>query len=1179
MTDQRRPGPSEETPRQAKNIQALRDASTSTSKNSTNQLAPILPKVDLLKAPLDRTSAKDISSRQTQQQSLENRPHPYTPLSSRRTPQNHSNNSDPQGKQLQMPKASSPTPSHSSQGGKTTASTSPPLGKKADVGPRIQSQPSQSPRMMGSDRKTGTNSSPNRPRTERKVVDPTGASILTNRSRFSSSESNTDKTRHSGQQNLGTPKRRSLLPLRNTDSHHPTETFIPPGNTRGYQEGLNQSPSQANSETDKGAPLPPPLNGQGRKMGSGLEKSQTEIENISQNSTNATPDQARPGQRGPLEGAVADIAAIRRTRHTKKTHATPKKATASKASNPYALQDMNAKEKTLFSINVFLDVVGRMIVILLLLFILIGSTVAGAGIGYFANLVSKTAPPTQEQMLADINRLEQQSTIYYADGTPIANVRSDVVRSLTDLKDISPLIVDGIIATEDEHFYEHPGVMPKAILRAALETLLKGSGTGGSTITQQLVKQQMLSNDVTFFRKANEILLALRVENNFSKDDILMAYLNVSPFGRNNKGENIAGIAKAAEGIFGVKADEVNLNQAAFLVGLPQDPYDYTPYYQTGEIRPKEELQAGVERMRTVLYRMYRAQKISKDVYEKALTYDITKDFIPTEVKQEQRQTYLYQAMADGAIIKLMNMNILDDGYTLEQVYSDDDWYNEYYFAAQDQLRTGGYRVYTTIDKQIYDQLQVSAKAYEGELGVPYEGVYVDPETGEETYYVERVQTGLVVIDNRTGKVLGFVAGTDFENNQIDHAFRVHRSPGSTIKPLAVYGPAVENNIINPSTIIPDTPFVQTFSDGTTWQPTNYGSAISNTFMTARNALLRSDNLPAIRIYQELQNRGVPIIDYIKKMGFNTVDSYTEEDTKNLAFALGGVPKGPTVFEEARAFTTFANNGNYRDGYYIERIEDAFGNTIFQQNAEPVRVFSEDTNYLMVDMLRDTMTEGTGRTANEYKSVPGDWIAKTGISENSKDVWVLASTPAITIGSWIGYDSRYAQYTIDVNDGYGRESVRSQIYWARIVNDLYAIRPEIFGTDLVFSPPDSVTETEIVSTTGTLPGSTEVNGQQIAVSQPLTRELFKVSNPAPILTYNFMLGATDDETATFWNGLYNQRMQELEEQRRQQNRSNESDASNQESQTDPNATTSDETPNPDPNAPPTNPNGDSTTAP
>lgn len=793
--------------------------------------------------------------------------------------------------------------------------------------------------------------------------------------------------------------------------------------------------------------------------------------------------------------------------------------------NDYSLNSMSTIDKSIFSFNVLLNVIGRLFVYGILILCLLGMLGFGTGIGYFAKLVGDTQPPSQDEMLTKINQLEQQSTLYYGDGSPIANVQSDLVRSLTSLDDISPHIIDGIIATEDEAFYNHKGVVPKAILRAALQTFLQGSGTGGSTITQQLVKQQMLTNDVTFFRKANEILLALRLENNFSKDDILTAYLNVSPFGRNNKGENIAGIAKAAEGIFGVKASEVNLNQAAFLVGLPKDPYNYTPYDQEGNLRNEQVLEDGLNRMKTVLYRMYRSNKIDKETYDKALTYDIRNDFIKKQARREDRQNYLYQSIMNGAIEKLMVINLQDDGYTYEQVYNDVDLYNEYYFAAEDQLKTGGYKVFSTIDKEVYDQLQVTAQANKDNLGQAYTGTYVDPNTGETTDYVESVQSGVVVIENHTGKVLGFVAGTDFENNQIDHAFKTRRSPGSTIKPLAVYGPAIQENIINPASIVPDTSYVYRYSDGTTWEPTNYGGNVSNTFKTVRHALKMSLNLPTIRIYEALQDKGINIPEYLSKMGFNINTSYLEEDINNLAFSLGGVSQGPTVFEQTRAFSTIANNGQYIDGYYIEKIEDSFGNTIFQQDSQLVEVFSEDSNYLLLDILRETFFDGSASVAKNQTNVGGDWIAKTGISENSKDIWMIGSNPSITIGSWIGYDSNYGNYIFDISDGFGDETQRSQTYWGNIVNDLYNVRPDIFGELTTFPRPESVTESQVLKNTGTLPGNINYNGRGIKLSFPLTKDLFKVSNPAPPLSYDFMVGASENDLAIFWNGILKKMIQ------------------------------------------------------
>lgn len=803
------------------------------------------------------------------------------------------------------------------------------------------------------------------------------------------------------------------------------------------------------------------------------------------------------------------------------------------------LSNYTAREKIFLGLNVAVNVVRRIALYIVLIGLLLGSLAAGAGAGYFAHLVSDTKVPNREEMAAKINKLEQQSTIYYANGTPIANVQADVIRSVTNLSDVSPNIVNGLVSTEDSSFYEHKGVVPKAILRATLQEVLSpGSGTGGSTLTQQLVKQRLLTNDVTFFRKANEILLALRLEQFFSKDEILTAYLNVSPFGRDHNGDNVAGIEKASEGIFGKKPSEVNLAQAAFLVGLPQDPYNYTPYQQNGEL--KTDLSAGIGRMKDVLYFMYRNHKISEADYQAALNYDIKADFLPAGSPSVTRQSYLYRAMERGAIEQIMRLNIERDKLTWTQVYQDDNWYNQYYKEAEEQLKTGGYKVYTTIDQQIYDLLQESAKKHINDLGMAYEGVYTDPETGQETSYVEKVQNGMVVMDNNSGKVLGFIAGTDFENNQIDHAFGIRRSPGSTIKPLAVYGPAIQENLINPSTVIPDTEFTQTFEDGTTWSPTNYGNVVSGGAESARVALYKSDNLPAVRVYQEMQKRSVDVMGYLEKMGFNPAASYTPEDIKNLAFAIGGVSSGPTVLEETRAFATFANNGNYHDGYFIDRIEDAAGNVVFQHQSNPTQVFSEDSNYLMIDMLRNTMTEGTGRIAKGYMTMGGDWIAKSGISENSKDVWFIASTPSITIGSWIGYDSRFQNYTININDGYGRESERSQRYWANVVNELYAARPDIFGVDRKFSRPSSVQETDVLQQTGTKPGTMRLdNGGTISITGPTYKDLFKVSHPAPELNYKFLFGATDEELANFWSTYRAQ----LEEQRRQEDQRRQQESS------------------------------------
>ena len=294
-----------------------------------------------------------------------------------------------------------------------------------------------------------------------------------------------------------------------------------------------------------------------------------------------------------------------------------------------------------FIFNIAYSVLKNIFVIAILALMLIGVFGGGIGLGYFASLTSNEEPLTQEQMSDAIGNLNLISSFYYQDGTKISDVNTDELRIVKPLSEISQYVKDGIIATEDSSFYDHNGIVPKALIRALLQEVASSDSgaTGGSTLTQQLIKQQILTSEVTFKRKANEILYALRLEKHFTKDQILEAYLNVSPFGRNHNGLNIAGIEEAAQGVFGVSAKDLTLPQAAYLVGMPQNPIVYTPY--TNIATMKEDVSAGVERMKTVLFSMYRENKISKEQYEEALAYDITKDFLPPKELTSNRQSYL----------------------------------------------------------------------------------------------------------------------------------------------------------------------------------------------------------------------------------------------------------------------------------------------------------------------------------------------------------------------------------------------------------------------------------------------------------------------------------------------------------------------------------------------------------
>ena len=769
-----------------------------------------------------------------------------------------------------------------------------------------------------------------------------------------------------------------------------------------------------------------------------------------------------------------------------------------------------------FIFNIAYSVLKNIFVIAILFLMLLGIFGGGIGLGYFTSLTSNEEPLTQEQMSDAIGNLNLISSFHYSDGTKISDVNSDELRIVKPLSEISQYVIDGIISTEDSSFYEHNGIVPKALLRAILqEAVSSGSGaTGGSTLTQQLIKQQILTSEVTFKRKANEILYALRLEKHFTKDQILEAYLNVSSFGRNHNGLNIAGIEEAAQGVFGVAAKDLTLPQAAYLVGMPQNPIVYTPY--TNQATLKEDTSAGIDRMKFVLFSMYRENKITKEQYEEALAYDITKDFLPPKEISSDRQSYLYQAVNREAIKVLITKAAQKNKLTYDEVRNDSELYSKYYDEASRELSSSGYKITSTIDQKVYDAMQKAIASYGNQIGPTYNTQYVDQNTGETKTQTEPAQNGAVMIENKTGRILGFVAGRDFESNQVDHAFTTHRSPGSTIKPILVYAPAIENNLIYPASIVPDTKVSIPQGNGTYWQPTNYGNTITNQFLTVRYALFRSFNNPVIKIYQTMLQKGINAGEYLKKMGIKGI---TEDEYQNIALSIGGTRTGPTVLEQTSAFSTLANGGEHHDAYLIEKIEDSRGNIVYQHEDKKERVFSEATSYLTTNMLQDIANSTQFYNMKGNMGFSSDLAGKTGTSENEIDNWFVAYTPTVTLGSWIGYDNFYnARYAITAGDGYGEPTTRSQRQWTYLMKAAYEANPELIGKETTFKQPDSVYRDSVVSTTGTKAGTFKAeNGGTYSISGGMTTDWFKKDFPPMNPFYNFAIGATPEEMNNFWN--------------------------------------------------------------
>ncbi|HWO75461.1 MAG TPA: transglycosylase domain-containing protein [Bacillus sp. (in: firmicutes)] len=715
-----------------------------------------------------------------------------------------------------------------------------------------------------------------------------------------------------------------------------------------------------------------------------------------------------------------------------------------------------SSDKTKKGARITYGVVWNILLVFLIVIILGTAFAGGVGAGYFASLVKDEPLRSYESMQKDIYNYEETSEVYFANNVYLGKLRSDIDREEVKLEDVSDHLKNALIATEDEYFWEHPGIVPKAILRALYQEFSNSAlQSGGSTLTQQLIKNQILTSQVSFDRKAKEILLALRLEKFFTKEQILEAYLNVSPFGRNSSGRNIAGVQTAAKGIFGVDAAGLSLPQAAFIAGLPQSPFAYTPFTQDGKVKSAEGLAPGIERMKTVLTRMYEEEFISKEEFDQAMQYDITKDFAPPEPSPIEEYPWLTFEVEKRATQILMEIIAKEDGLTMEDLKANDDLYNEYYDLAYKNLRQNGYSIHTTIDKEIYDKMQEVAKNF------PYYGndkPEEDPETGE--IVMEPVETGAVLIENATGRIISFVGGRDHSREQTNHATDATRQNGSTMKPLLVYAPAFELGTLQPASIIPDVKLVLDDGTGKSYEPKNYSKGY-NGLTTARYALTKSFNIPAVKAYVDiLQYRPA---DYLKKMGFT---SLTEGDYYNIAMALGGMTYGVTVEENVNAYATFANDGKFIDAYMIEKIVNKDGETIYKHESKPVDVFSRQTAYLTIDMMRDVITEGTAAGLPGRLNFRADWAGKTGTSQDTNDSWFVATNPNVTFGVWIGYDT---PKTLEPSYKSLSPGVRNIYLWADLMNAAYEINPDLVAPKENFEMPGGIVQRSYCTVSGMLP--------------------------------------------------------------------------------------------------------------
>ncbi len=736
--------------------------------------------------------------------------------------------------------------------------------------------------------------------------------------------------------------------------------------------------------------------------------------------------------------------------------------------------------------GIFLRTLKLLINSIVVLGFLIAIFGGGVGVGFVVSLFDKVEVPKTKELVEKVSEVSRISTITYSDGSLVSEVNSDLLRIPVTSEEVSDYLKQAVIATEDETFETHNGVVPKAVLRAALGSIGLGSSSGGSTLTQQLIKQQLVGDAPTFTRKANEIVSALALERNMTKNEILTIYLNVSPFGRNNQGKNIAGVEAAARGIFGKTAKELSVPQAAFIAGLPQSPIVYSPYASDGTRKADDDIIYGIERYQDVLYNMYRASFLTKEEYEAYKDYDIKQDFIAPAPITSDTKDYLYYEVMEEAQQVMFDYLVKRDAVS-ENDLKNDDMKSSYEEMATQELSQGGYIIKSTVDKGIYSAMQSVVANYSSVL-----------DNGNE--YVE---TGSVLIDNSTGAILGFIGGRNFATNQNNHAFDTQRSPASTIKPLLAYGIAIDQGLLGSASILSNYP--TNFSSG---QPIMYGSSKGTGMMNLQTAIDMSVNIPAFWTYKMIQNAGVNAKDYMEKMNYH-IPMYDIESVP-----LGGGVE-ISVLTNTNAYQTLANGGVYNKHYIVESITASDGTVVYQHEAAPVQVYSKATASIMNMLLRQVINSGYTSTFKSRLSslnpqaATSDFVGKTGTSNEVNDVWLMLSTPKVTLGIWVGNDDNSEMY---VWTGYYNNSQ----YVAYLVDALYNVKSDMFSGK--FELDSSVISSNVVSSTGQRAGTVQVNGRQVTIGGATTTSYW-AKNGAPVTNYNFMVGGTDSDKRQAWNTI------------------------------------------------------------
>lgn len=624
-------------------------------------------------------------------------------------------------------------------------------------------------------------------------------------------------------------------------------------------------------------------------------------------------------------------------------------------------QDKKAKKKNRH--------IGKKIITVFLITALLVIS-GGAGV---VIAVIKSAPDINTDI---ISNLKQSGKIYDKDEKYIEDLSDAENRQVVPLSQIPKYLQNAFIAVEDERFEQHHGIDVKRIFGALwydLRTMSKGQGA--STITQQLIKTYALSPDKKLTRKIQEAYLAIELERKLTKDQILHAYLNTIYLGG-----NAYGVQAASLYYFGKDVNELDIAQSALIAGLTQNPAKYWPYSKKNQVNPE----AYLTRQRTVLSQMLKNKYITQAQYDQA--YNEKLEFKTKEAAQSTK----YQWFIEPAVDQVAKD--FSEKYGITQA------------EAMQKLRTGGYKIYLTIDTKIQDKAEsvINNPKYYPKL--PEKSKYYA--TSSKDNKLIQPQAAAVVMDAATGEVRAIVGGRGPHplrsyNRATDP--EVARQPGSAIKPLAVYAPAIENKIVTAASTIEDSPFPQDFVDENKgWDPQNFDSKFRG-YTTIRNAIKDSINLVALKLLKTLGINNS--IDFLQnKFHISTVVTKGQFNDENLsALALGGMTYGVTPLEMTAAYATFSNNGIYSEPILYTKVLDSNDNPVLEKTSNQSRAISPQTAYIMSSMLQTVVKSGTGTKARLGNMPAG---GKTGTSDEHTNGWFMGITPYYSGAVWMGSDDK-----------------------------------------------------------------------------------------------------------------------------------------------------------------------------